>query len=437
MINITSSTYIPRVEETLGTLRMHNSMMPQYVDFDKIMMEITYLQFEIEKISDVLFAIIGKPVKFDASANMKYWLDSTGVNLEAFDRTKTGISLDKDSIAGAIESGMLSEETINVLLIYQKYSVMVHMRGTLISLLQNPMADIPSCDGHKMLILNPHWEPQNTGRVAMQRPAIQNFQHELQELITVPIGYTKLHTDSGQVEPRITYSTFIPDKQIQALINLYNDAYFGLLHYCTMPQSDIMSGRTDFVKMDITEDMQAGRKKIKTYGNAVMYGSKSNPTGDPIKSAMIKRIGEHPLRINKTHQLLEQINRGQVIFKTAFGTPIDISKSPKLSSGKYESVEEQKLKLAINNPIQGTAADLMRISVHHANGILMNRAKKSYIVNYVHDAGIFAIHDSEFDMLKDELADIVSYRVEGWLPIYADPEFGRDGGKHGLIRDLY
>ena len=53
MIRITRDTYVPKVEETLGILRMHNSMMPQYVDFDKIMMEICYLQIQIEKLGDV------------------------------------------------------------------------------------------------------------------------------------------------------------------------------------------------------------------------------------------------------------------------------------------------------------------------------------------------------------------------------------------------
>lgn len=437
MIKITKDTYIPGVDETLGTLRVHNNMMPQYADFDKIMMEISYLQLQIEKLGNVLFQIIPKPRKFDASDGMKYWLTTTGENLEAFNRTKTGISLDKDSIASAMETGLLKPDTIEVLQAYQKYMAMVKMRGTLISLLQNDMADEPSCDGHKMVILRPEWHPQNTGRVAMQKPAIQNMQHELQELITVPYGYTILHTDSGQVEPRIVYSAFIKDPQIQALIRLYDDAYFGLLHYCTMPYADIQSGRTDFTPMEITEDMKANRKKIKTYGNAVMYGSKSNAAGDPIKDAMIKRIGEHPLRIQWTEKLMEQINRGQSIFNTAFGTPIDISKSDKLMYIDGESVAQQKLKLAINNPIQGTAADLMRVSVHTANGILMNRTKKSYIINYVHDAGMFAIHDSELDEVKDELADIVAYDVEGWLPVHADPEFGRDGGNRGLIKDLY
>ena len=79
----------------------------------------------------------------------------------------------------------------------------------------------------------------------------------------------------------------------------------------------------------------------------------------------------------------------------------------------------------------------MRISVGSANSLLMSRTKKSYIINYVHDAGMFAIHNDELNDVKDELADIVSYDIEGWLPIYADPEFGRDGGLRGLIKDLY
>ena len=95
------------------------------------------------------------------------------------------------------------------------------------------------------------------------------------------------------------------------------------------------------------------------------------------------------------------------------------------------------MRLAINNPIQGTAADLMRLSVAEANRILMNKAKKSVIVAYMHDAGVFAVHEDEFSNLEKELGDIVSYQVEGWLPIYAEPDTGRRGGADGFIKDLY
>lgn len=437
MIYIDKNTYIPRVEETLETLRMHNNQMPQFVDFDKVMMYINYFQLKIKEVSKDLFFEIGKPQRTDAASNMKGWLirnaDTSGFKME-----KTGMSLSEASIEAAIESGTLDKKALELLDLYRKYSSYTKSRGTMISLLQNPISNAPSCDGHRMLILNPLWVAQNTGRVGMHNPAVQNFPRQLQDIQTVPRGYIYQHTDSGQIEPRETYSHYLPDEQIRALILLYNDAYYGILHYVTMPEEYILSGRTDFVKMEITEEMKNNRKKIKTYSNAVMYGSKSNPSGDPIKAAMIKRIGEHPLRKKWLAKLSHEINKGTTLFPTAFGTLIDISKSPKLVGDLHsENIEEQMLKLAINNPIQGTAADLMRVSVSEANKLMMNKGKKSYIINYVHDAGSFCIHEDDWDKIGDELGDIVSYQVEGWLPITAEPEVGRNKGKAGLIEDLY
>lgn len=438
MIHVNKNTRIPSVEETLGTLRLHNSYMPQFVDFDKLMMDLNYIQLLISKISGPLFDVIGKPVKISAEDNMKRWLVEHQQD-KGFDRTQTGISLSAGSIQSAIDTGMINEDTIYLLQVYQKYFSYTRMRGTLVSLLQNPLSNVPSCDGHRMLILRPEWAAQNTGRVAMRNPAVQNFNHELQELITVPYGYVKLHTDSGQIEPRITYSVYIPDPQIQALIRLYDDAYFGLTHYVSLPDDILQSGTTEFQKMEITDKMKENRQSIKRNGNAVMYGSQSNPDADPIKAKMITHIGNHPLRLQLVNRLLSEIRGGQTIFKTAFGTPIDITNSVKYANAgaRASSPEEERLRLAINNPIQGTAADLMRLSVSEANNILMTKAKKSYIVHYVHDAGVFCIHQDDYDAVAKELGDIVAYDVEGWLPIHAEPDEGRDGGSAGLIKDLY
>ena len=438
MITVTRNTRIPGVDETLNTLRMYNSIMPQFIDFDKLMMDISYLQIQIANIAGPLFDMIGKPKGVSANGNMSNWL-TLHADTSVFKMGKDGISLAADSIEQALESGALDDDATLLLKAYQKYSNLTKTRGTLVSLLQNPISNSPSADGHRMLIIRPEWAGQNTLRVAMKNPAIQNLNRLIQELQTVPKGYILLHTDSGQIEPRIIYSAFIRDPQIQALIRLYNDAYFGVLHYITMPESDILSGRLDFQKMEITDEMKESRSVIKRHNNAVMYGSTSNPTGDPIKGALIKRIGKHPMRTEWVGSLQEQLNRGVTVFKTAFGTPIDISKSDKLTDGNLRagSVNEEMLRLAINNPIQGTSADLMRLSVYEANKILMNKAKKSYIINYVHDAGMFGIYEDEYDAIAKELGDIVSYDVEGWLPISAEPEFGRNHGKAGLFEDLY
>ena len=313
----------------------------------------------------------------------------------------------------------MPEEHKHVVLLASKLAQIKKNKSELIALLQNPLSDKPSCDGHRMIEVIPEWSTQNTGRIAMSKPAVQNLSHNLQELLTVPIGYKLIHTDSGQVEPRITYSAFVPDKQIKTLVELYDDAYYGVLHYCTMDYRYIESGTLDFQKMTLSEEMTSNRKKIKAYGNGVMYGSKK--CEDSIKQAMLERIGKHPARLELVSEIEHKLNHGIHVFETYFGTPIDITNSSKFANGAQVPMDE-KVRLAINNPIQGTAADLMRYSVLQANKILLDRTKDSSIISYVHDAGYFCINEDDYDNVHEELEDIVAYQVDDWIPIHADAE---------------
>ena len=435
MINVHIGDSVPTVESTVGVLTTYNEILPQFLDLDKILQYVSYIELKLKECGGELKEYTGELYGGQALGPMKNYLvcHNYGQYLKTTDAG--GISLSKDVIAEILARNDIPDELRKALTVYQKYSSLIHMRSTLLGKLQFPVSAAPSCDGHRMLMVRPQWVAQNTGRIGMQDPAIQNMERELQDIITVPKGYKLIHTDSGQIEPRIVYSYYIPDPQIKALINLYNDAYFGLLHYCTMDKSFIDSGTLQFKPMEITDEMKAGRKKIKTYGNAVMYGSTSNITNDPIKAAMIQRIGNHPMRQRLVADIESKLNSGIRKFPTAFGTPIDISLSKKLSYGSNDLY--QYLKLAINNPIQGTAADMMRISVSAANKLLLQRGQKSAIIGYIHDAGLFAVHEDEYDALASELSDIVSYQVDDWITVHAEPEVGRNNGKGGLIEDLY
>lgn len=416
MINCYKGMQIPTVEQALSVLRGNNEMRPIYVDYDKVLMNIFSLGKIINELTSKFMELTGVPLFKDTV------LDSYAREhgfIELFDRTPTnGVSHSVESIEKVLLSERLTKQNIEVVKSYHEVVRAKSARATMIGLLQNPISDKVSCDGHRMLELHPDWSPQNTGRVAMSRPAVQNFRRELQEVITVPMGYKLIHCDSGQVEPRITYSAFVTDQQIKTLINLYDDAYFGVLHYCTMPQSDIDSGRLDFKKMELTDEMKNNRGRIKTYGNAVMYGSTKEE--DNIKSAMIKRIGNHPARLELLSRIEYDIDRGRTVFPTYFGTPIDITKSPKLA-GDVDNRRYQLVKLAINNPIQGTAADLMRVSVLEANRLIMG-TKDSSIIAYIHDAGLFCVNENDYDKIGKELEDIVAYNVDNWIPVHAEAE---------------
>ncbi len=436
MIHITSETTVPTVDSTLNILRQYSEIMPTFIDFDKTCQYLSFFQLNAERMKEPLYEILqfkdmGGITVADA---MKRYLMKT-VGPSGFKTTQNGISLSKTSIDAAKESGTMSDEVSQVVSAYQKFTSYRKMARTLLDLLQYPVCALTSYDNHRMLVCRPSIERQNTGRAAYNNPAIQNFPRVVQDILTVPKGWILLHTDSGQVEPRITYSTFIKDKQIQTLIMLYDDAYLGLVHYIFLSDEDIASGRTDFVAQEVTDEMRSKRKAFKTFGNAVMYGSTSNPSNDPVKAAMIKRIGNHKLRQQRIKEIDNQLIHGIREFPCAFGTKIDISKSDKLQfGGNYEQEKEELIRLAINNPIQGTAAELFRISVREAHRILSLKASNSAIINYVHDAGTFAIAESDYDKVYDELADVVAYDVEGWLPIKAEPEKGRGGG---LFEDLY
>lgn len=427
MITLTKTSPIPSVDQTLEMLRANNNMMPIYIDYDKLLMSLFSMQRKLDAMYKAFTEITGMNPR--NGVLKKYMLEYARQRgfIKCFSLTDSGdYSVSADSIQGVLNSEIDEGDKL-VVKIFSNIGDYLKARGTLIGLLQNPISEKVSCDMHRMLEIRPVWAPQNTGRVAMQRPAIQNLPRNLQELITVPRGYKLLHTDSGQVEPRITYSAFVVDEQIKALIRLYNDAYFGLLHYCTMPESDIRSGRLDFEKLEITDEMQDNRQTIKRDGNAVMYGSKSNKDDSPIKKAMIERIGNHPSRLRMIAGIEDALNRGQKEFSTYFGTPINIYNSPKLMTAGDKRLE--LIRLAINNPIQGTAADLMRASACEAGRIIM-MAKDSYIVAYIHDAGLFCISEDDWDEISDKLSDIVSYKVDDWVPVNAEAdvyEFNSNG----------
>ena len=419
MITLKKDSPIPSVDQTLEMLRANNNMMPIYVDYDKIIASIYAMTRKINALYDAFYELTGMNAR---GGNLKKFFKEYAAQkgfLSMFTLTAKGdVSVGAESIAGIMNSN-IDEGYKLVVKIFTNINDFMKSRGTLIALLQNPMSDRVSCDMHRMLELRPEWAPQNTGRVAMRKPALQNLPRNLQDIITVPRGYKLLHTDSGQVEPRITYSAFVVDEQIKALIRLYNDAYFGLLHYCTMPMADINSGRTDFVKMEITDDMRENRQSIKRNGNAVMYGSTANAEKDPIKKAMIERIGSHPSRLRWISQIEDALNHGQKEFKTYFGTPINIYNSEKLTPGAED--RNELIRLAINNPIQGTAADLMRVSCCEAGRLIMT-AKDSYMIAYVHDAGLFCISEDDWDDIGEKLKDIVAYQVDDWVPVEAEAD---------------
>lgn len=431
MFNLTLDTKIPTVKETVGILQRHVNDFGVPLDFDRMQEYIAYFTLKRNALLRRIIHYTGSTKTVDKykDGDMIDFLTKADAVRHLKKTPKGSYSLNDESIKLAIASGCLTEEIQKLLEMYSKAKSYGTIIGPFTKIIENnPVVNLETFDNHRMLLVQPIAVEQNTGRIGYQEPAITNFSRVVQDILTVPKGWVLCQADSGQIDPRISQSFYIKDKQLIKCTMMYNDAYYGYLHYCTfLTDEQRKSGTLDLQPIEITDEMKEKRQKYKTFGNAVMYGSTDNKEGDVDKANFIRYIGNHPARLKKQHEAEKAVLNGQTVYYTAFGNPIDIMAGPSAKEDmQYDEDERFKRRVnrAINSPIQGTAADLFRYSVSKADKLLMRKAPNSRILAYVHDSGKFMIHEDEYDTVIDDIKEIVSYQVEDWIPIYGDYEEG-------------
>lgn len=425
-----NSFIVPTADDTCQLLSAINSANGVYLDYDMVLefMFYYYRQAEVNKKKLAKYMRVPN-VDLLTADNIKGFIMQKRYS-RYFPTTRTGeISLEAKEVRSLLDSNLLDAEAKWIVGTWIDISADSSTVSQFTKALQfGTVVDGVSCDGHRMLRLEPIWAVQNTSRFAMQKPAIHNFPDIVKDAITVPEGYVMVGVDSSQIDPRLTFSFKMPDRQIQKLITLYDDAYFGILHYVLMPEADIRSGTLDFKKMEITDSLKEKRKTLKTYINAVIYDSHEDG-GDPVKKALINRIGNHPMHVKWVTEVREKIMSGSYIFETAFGTKIDVRGGTNLT-GKYSTASEESkfnhmVRSAINAPIQGTAADLHRLAIDDEKRFLLHRASRSFIMLSIHDAIYTAVHQDDYDAEIEFLSHCPEYRIDGWVPITCDAEIGR------------
>lgn len=281
---------------------------------------------------------------------------------------------------------------------------------------------------HRMSVGRPTWSLLNTSRIAASDPGIQGIPRTMGDIICEPKGYTLVRCDSAQIEPCINFSAFIKDELIMNLIIAYQDAYFGLLHYCRLTDIEETLLRSNFKanfkKIDISEELKDMRQNIKRLTNAGSYGS-SNLGGinKGLASIYETKLVHHPMRLALEAKVRDDVNRGIETFYGFFGTPVTPDETAKYAKGG-KGWKEHVIRCGINNPIQTTASELMLFSINKSMEIL-SRAKDSHICFYKHDEACFYVSDDDMASgIGDELSTVTSYNVKGWIPINCDSYFG-------------
>lgn len=320
-----------------------------------------------------------------------------------------------------IESVVENPELKVMIDVYKQMAEIQALEQNFAQYRQLPIAQQLSFEEHEMYVATPKYHKLVTYRLGAYEPSLQNVKRELQCIYTSPYGYLPVFADSGQIEPKIIYSHYIPDKNIQELIKLYDDAYYGLYHF-------VFGDRTSREKMTISKE---DRNKLKLWGNKFAYGGHpSSNNNDEIQ--YYEAIGKHPLRQKWEEDVVEKLRAGVRHFPNFFGINVHIGSNESKYSGFKNSTNEAQIQsymryltsAAINNPIQSTASYLMCESVIHMDKMndLLGMGAIGY---YKHDEVMMHVKADKVDTFKQIVADSVAYEVDGLLPIKSDLQVGR------------
>jgi DNA polymerase-1 len=170
------------------------------------------------------------------------------------------------------------------------------------------------------------------------------------------------------------------------------------------------------------------RRIAKTVNFGIIYGI--SPFGlsetlsisrEEAKSYIDQYFHRHQGVMNYIEKTIKDAkHRGYVT--TLFGRQRAI---PEIKS-KNTTVRQQGERLVINSPIQGTAADIIKIAMIHICKRFNERGLKTKMILQVHDELLFEVPGSE----QEIVADIVKREMEAVLelsvPLHVDMKYGKN-----------
>jgi len=271
-----------------------------------------------------------------------------------------------------------------------------------------------------------------TGRLSSSDPNIQNIPirtemgREIRKAFIAEKGNVLVVADYSQVELRIVAS-LAKDKKMMEIFDQDKD-----IHQAT-------AAAINGVELDkVTKEM---RRAAKAVNFGVLYGMGSYGlswrAGIPVWQAkeFIKKYFEQFEGVKKYMDQTLEFTKKEGYCETLFGRRRYI---PELNSNNYQ-LRAAAERMAINHPVQGTAADVMKmamISVHEniksqrdPFGTLKYKNNETKIILQVHDELVLEVKKGE----EKKVSELVKKAMEGVVtlnvPVKVDVNWGKRWGE--------
>ena len=256
-----------------------------------------------------------------------------------------------------------------------------------------------------------------TGRLSSSNPNMQNISirdeegREIRKAFFYPDDhYQILSLDYAQIELRILASV----SQCKPLIDVFNQGY------------DIHQATADAIFGPLAQEPGA-RRKAKAVNFGIVYGISDWGLSEQLdispreaKEIIEKFYQNYPEIASYRESIIDSVGKNSYV-TTLSGRRRYLSE---INDEKYQ-VREFAKRAATNAPIQGTAADLIKIAMIKVDEFLERNALKSKLVLQIHDELVFKVHVDEKDFVIKNVKEIMENALPLAVKMHVEYNVGR------------
>ncbi len=258
-----------------------------------------------------------------------------------------------------------------------------------------------------------------TGRLSSQNPNLQNipirsdFGGLIRKAFSSPEGRTLIVGDYSQIELRLL-AHFCEDP---ALLQAFYDG------------KDIHSSTASYLYKIKEEDInQEMRRMAKTVNFGIIYGI--SPHGlaqnlgisrEEAKEILEKYFKQFPKVKDFFNNLLEEVRKTLKV-STIFGR---IRRIPEINSKNF-NIRSNAERMAINAPLQGSAADIIKIAMINIYKELKEKFKETELILQVHDELILETDIEKAEEIRNWVKEKMENVVKLKVPLIAKVAISKD-----------
>jgi len=261
-----------------------------------------------------------------------------------------------------------------------------------------------------------------TGRLSSSDPNLQNIPvrgelgREIRLAFIAPPGSVLLSADYSQIDLRALAHL----SQDQSLLEAFR--HDEDVHAATA--SRLFAVQASDVKPDM-------RRVAKTVNFGVIYGMSeygleqaTELSREEAAQFIVAYFEKYP-GVKQYLEDTKQQAREKGYVQTILGRRRSI---PEINSPNYQ-VRQAAERMAINMPVQGTSADIIKVAMVNLFREMLDRHLKSKMLLQVHDELVFEVPEAELDEMRELAARIMSTAIQLSVPVKVDTKVGRNWGE--------